>query len=349
MTRRASRISSYLLSTSSKKQSLQFGFTIVELLIVIVIIGILATLAIVAYSGVAHSAREAAVKSETGQISRSLAAYSAVNGSYPADATTAGAKTGGGRLLDYGVSTDGARYCATVSDGDIAYHASWSNSVPQPGACQWIVTTLAGSGTVGSADGAGTVAQFDTPYGVAVDTSGYVYVSDYGTHRIRKITPGGVVTTLAGASTGSFADGTGSSARFNRPVGASVDTLGNVYVSDINNQRIRKITPGGVVTTLAGSGVVGADDGINSSAQFNMPVGVAVDTSGNVYVADRFNHIIRKITLGIVSTIAGLHASDFAAAPTRFNNPLSIAVDGSGNLYVGDQINHSIRKITPPY
>src|SRR6516162_64795 len=152
-------------------------------------------------------------------------------------------------------------------------------------------TTLAGAASIGSADGTGSGARFFYPHGVATDSSGNVYVADAGNNTIRKITPAGVVTTLAGlAGSSGSADGTGSAARFFQPQGVATDSLGNVYVADTPNNTIRKITPAGVVTTLAGlAGSHGTNDGTGSAARFYNPWGVATDASGNVYVADYRN------------------------------------------------------------
>jgi len=213
-----------------------------------------------------------------------------------------------------------------------------------------VVSTLAGSGVSGFVDDTGTAARFANPNGVAVDASGTVYVADSGGNRIRKITPVGVVSTLAGSGVAGYVDDTGTAAQFNYPTGVSVDASGTVYVADQNNQRIRKITSLGVVTTLAGSGVAGYVDDTGTAAQLNYPTGVAVDASGNVYVADQSNNRIRKITsTGVVSTLAGSGTSGFAdgtGTAAQFNTPYGVAVDALGNIFVADQYNNRIRKIT---
>lgn len=220
-----------------------------------------------------------------------------------------------------------------------------------------LVSTLAGSGSfeyMGSTDGTGSAARFYNPYGVAVDTAGNVYVGDYRNHTIRKITPAGEVTTLAGlASTIGSADGTGPVARFNYPAGLSVDGSGNVYVADLNNNVIRKITAGGEVTTFAGTSLSsGSVDGTGANAKFAYLQDVAVDGSGNLYVADTLNSTIRKITpAGVVTTLAGsamnMGATDGTGSDASFTMPRGVAVDGAGNVYVADTFNCTIRKITP--
>ena len=215
-------------------------------------------------------------------------------------------------------------------------------------------THLAGSvGGRGWFDGTGIEARFYRPMGVAVDGSGNVYVADLYNHTIRKISPSGVVTTLAGlAGSNGSADGTGSGARFYYPRGVAVDGSGNVYVADYANHTIRKVTSSGVVTTLAGlAGSFGSADGTGSEARFYTPSGVAVDGSGNVFVGDYANHTIRKVTSsGVVTTLAGLVGSVGSADGTgdaaRFFYPMGVAVDGSGNVYVADEFHHTIRKVT---
>jgi len=265
--------------------------------------------------------------------------------------TAAGEVTTLAGLAGFGQSADGtgteARFylpygVAVGSSGNV-YVADSNNETIRKITPAGEVTTLAGvAGSSGSADGPGSAARFAFPLGVATDTSENIYVADSNNATIRKITPAGVVTTLAGRA-GSFgsADGTGSAARFSGPVGVGVDNSGTVYVADKNNATIRKITPTGAVTTLAGrAGAPGNADGIGSAARFFEPYGVAIDSTGNVYVADFGNSAIRKVTpIGAVTTITDatlIHAS-----------PAGVAIDSSGNVYVAGAGSHTLLKITP--
>jgi sugar lactone lactonase YvrE len=218
-----------------------------------------------------------------------------------------------------------------------------------------VVTTLAGaSGREGSADGSGAAARFSEVAGIAIDGSGNLYAADKDNHTIRKVTPDGTVTTLAGAAgqTGS-SDGPGPDARFNVPRGVAVDAAGNVYVTDRENHTIRRITPAGVVSTLAGmAGHAGSADGTGSSARFDLPNGIAVDSSGNLFVVEYASATIRRITpAGVVTTFAGLAgargSADGTGSAARFDRPRGITIDAAGNLYVADYGNHTIRKVTP--
>jgi len=214
------------------------------------------------------------------------------------------------------------------------------------------VTTLAGNGTAGLANGTGTAAAFNNPQGTAVDAAGNVYVSDSFNHLIRKITPAGVTTTYAGAGTLGFSGGTSATAQFYSPQGLAFDANGNLYVADQGNNAIYKITSTGTVSILAGTGLVGYVNGAGATARFNAPQGIATDATGNVYVADRNNNMIRKIsTAGVVTTLAGTGATALTNGdgPTvaTFNRPVGVAVDATGNVYVTDQGNIALRKITP--
>lgn len=182
---------------------------------------------------------------------------------------------------------------AVDSNGNV-YVADTSNHNLRKISAGGVVITFAGYSRSGSDDGIGSQAGFNLPSGVAVDVNGNVYVADTNNYKIRKITSSGVVTTLAGSVVGN-SDGMGSSASFNWPSSVAVDSNGNVFVADSRNEKIRKITPSGSVTTVAGSGAIGSTDGTSAASSFSGPAGVAVDSNGSVYVADTDNNKIRKI------------------------------------------------------
>ena len=214
-----------------------------------------------------------------------------------------------------------------------------------------VVTPFVGSpSSAGSINGMGTAATFYQPYGLALDGSGNLYVADQANNLIRKVTPSGVVSTFAGSGATGSADGNGVAASFNGPEGVAVDAVGNVYVADTFNNLIRKITPSGLVSTLAGTLVKGYSDGTGTSASFNRPSDLAVDVNGNLYVTDLYNYRIRKITpSGSVSTFAGNSSgmlTDGTGTAASFLNPTDICIDKTGNLYVTEG-GDLIRKITP--
>ena len=235
------------------------------------------------------------------------------------------------------------------------YVADTANNVIRKITPQGTVSTFAGlAGSHGSTDDAGGNARFWAPFGIATDIAGNVYVADTANNAIRKITPAGVVTTLAGsAGHPGSADGIPSAAQFRNPWGVAADGAGNVLVADMSNDTIRKISPAGLVSTLAGqAGVSGVTEGSASSALFNQPFAVAVDRAGNVYVSDSANNAVREITLnGTVITLAGLLGyagnEDGKGDNARFSNPQGLAVDAAGNIFVADTGNNLVRKITP--
>jgi len=212
-----------------------------------------------------------------------------------------------------------------------------------------VKSIFAGNGSAGSADGTGSFASFNGPGGITSDAAGNLYLSDQQNNKIREISPSGVVTTFAGSGTVGGTNGSVTSATFNNPDGLAIDQSGNLYVADTKNNSIRKITAAGVVTTLAGSGIAGNTDGLGSTASFNYPTSISVDVTGNLYVADYKNNLIRKITpQGLVSTIAGNGSSgsiNGIGKTSSFSNPLGILAAANGNLYITDFANYIVRQI----
>lgn len=214
----------------------------------------------------------------------------------------------------------------------------------------YTVSTLAGSGQPGYVDGNGSSAEFYYPFDVALDTNGNVYVADAGNSRIRKITPSGVVSSLAGGAAGGKSDGIGSAAGFRSPVGITLDAQGNVYVADEDNNNIRKITSSGSVITIAGNFIAGHVDGSSSIAEFNNPSDIVLDATGNMYISEFSGNDIRRISSdGSVSTVAGNGTGGYLdgnGLSAEFNEPSGIAIDKGGNLYVADYLDGYLRKIS---
>ncbi len=219
----------------------------------------------------------------------------------------------------------------------------------------WIIDTVAGARTGTGDDNAAVEAQLNLPYDVAVDGSGNLYIADRSNHRIRKVDTAGDISTVAGTGTAGFGgDGAGAAqAQINTPEGLAVDAAGNLYFADSGNHRIRKVDTAGDISTVAGNGRVGfSGDGDKAvAARLNSPRNVAVDGSGNLYIADFNNHRIRKVdTAGDISTVAGNGTVGFdgdggAALEAQLNSARGVAPDGSGNLYIADSGNHRIRKV----
>jgi sugar lactone lactonase YvrE len=249
-----------------------------------------------------------------------------------------------------------------AADGTgLLYLADTANSTIRMVSPAGAVTTFAGApGNFNSFDGTGTNAQFYHPEGVALDADGNLYVADTWNHTIRKITPAGVVSTLAGlAGNSGSVDGTNSRARFDRPAGIAVDSMINLFVADMFNHTLRKITPAGNVSTIAGlAGVWGSADGTNSAARFYLPQGISVAANGDLLVADSGNQTLRKVspdgTNWVVTTVAGLAglagSTNGTGDSARFYFPAGLALDSEGYLYVADAANNLVRttRVVPP-
>ena len=220
-----------------------------------------------------------------------------------------------------------------------------------------IITTVAGTGFYGySGDGgAATGAQINGPVGLAVDSQGNLYIADSSNHRIRKVNTGGIITTVAGTGFAGYSGdgGAATSAKLHYPTYIAVDGVGNLYITDTSNYRVRKVDVNGKITTVVGNGISGysGDGGAATNAQLSIPQGIAVDGAGNIYISDQNNHRIRKVDkYGFITTVAGTGAAGFsgdggAASNAQLNKPNDVAVDYIGNLYIADLSNHRIRKI----
>jgi sugar lactone lactonase YvrE len=266
----------------------------------------------------------------------------------PAGVVTTLSSTWNGELLGVAVSPDGS----TV------YYDN-GNQIFRLDPVSHVTTVLAGSGTNGAADGTGEAASFNGSAGMALDSSGTLYVADNWNCAVRKVTASGVVTTLAGPSGGCLSavetDGTGTAANFLFPNGVLADNTGNLVVSDVYGETIRKVSLGGITTTFAGLGAnIGATDGTGAVASFGFLIGSAItaDSSGNLYIAEVLNNLIRKVTpAGVVTTVAGGPGQqgyvEGTGSAARFNMPSGIAVNASGTLYVADTSNSAIRQISP--
>ena len=253
--------------------------------------------------------------------------------------------------LPYGVAVDGS--------GNL-YIAGYFDHRVRKVSPTGTITTVAGTGVGGfSGDGVPAASsQLYFPRVVVADASGNLYIADSANHRIRKVSAGGIITTVAGTGSWGYSGdgGPATSARLNYPYSVATDGAGNLYIADSGNSCVRKVSPGGIITTVAGiDGYWGysGDGGPATSAQLNQPAGLAVDGSGNLYIADEDNNRIRKVSSGgIITTVAGTGVGGFSgdggsATSAQLSGPFSATVDGSGNLYIADMKNHRIRKVSP--
>jgi sugar lactone lactonase YvrE len=238
--------------------------------------------------------------------------------------------------------------------------ADWENQRVRKVGTNGIITTVAGNGTAAySGDGGpATSAELNGPWGVAVDASGNLFIADYGNERIRKVGTNGIITTVAGNGTQGYSGdgGPATHAELSLPSGVAVDGSGNLFIADFYNSRIRKVGTNGIISTVAGNGTAGysGDGGAATRAELDFPLGVTVDASGNLFIADSSNSRIRKMgTNGIITTVAGNGTMGYsgdggAATRAELSGPIGVAVDASGDLFIGDQYNMRIRKVVFP-
>ena len=267
---------------------------------------------------------------------------------------------GGGPVGDGGAAVAAQLYSPSGVAPDGAgnlYIADQNNARIRKVDAAGAITTVAGDGTkgYGGDGGAATEAQLLGPAGVALDGAGNLYIADRFNHRIRKVDASGVISTVAGDGTFGFGGdgGPATAAQLNRPAGVALDGAGNLYIADVNNNRIRKVDASGVISTVAGDGMrgYGGDGGPATAAQLNRPFGVAPDGAGNLYIADSWNSRIRKVdSAGVISTVAGDGMRGFggdggAATAAQLSTPVGMALDDAGNLYIADLFNNRIRKV----
>ena len=274
--------------------------------------------------------------------------------------TVAGSGRFGGFGGDGGAATaaqlDDPRGVALDGAGNL-YIADTDNHRIRKVDAAGVITTVAGNGTSGRGGdgGAATAAQLNDPSGVALDGAGNLYIADTDNHRIRKVDAAGVISTVVGTGRGGSSGdgGPATAARLNSPRGVALDGAGNLYIADIYNHRIRKVDAAGVISTVAGDGTdgFGGDGGPATAAQLYWPAGVALDGAGNLFIADNWNHRIRKVdAAGVISTVAGAGRSGYSgdggpAVEARLRFPVGVALDGAGNLYIADTGNERIRKV----
>jgi DNA-binding beta-propeller fold protein YncE len=280
------------------------------------------------------------------RVADSVGTLSIFAGTGTDGAATAGPATSSNLNYPTGVAVD--------SSGNV-YIADYSNNVVEKVTPSGTLSVFAGTGTDGAPTaGPATSSNLNGPTGVAVDSSGNVYIADNSNHRIEKVTPSGTLSVFAGTGTkGAPTAGPATSSNLNDPTGVAVDSSGNVYIADQSGKRVVKVKPDGTLSVFAGTGTAGAPTaGPATSSNLNNPAGVAVDSSGNVYIADKSNNLVEKVTPdGTLSVFAGTGTQGSptpgVATSSKLYGPTGVAVDSSGNVYIADRSNELVLKVTP--
>lgn len=349
-----------------EKNTTSHGFTIVEILIVVAVIGILAAITIISYNGIIARGHQSKLIADVGSAGLLMSSSKSSNGVYPTDRQSLNNGQGlqNGEKVIYNFYSTESTFCISANSvyGNVdTYYVSNTNTNPLKGSCPQDlgaeVATLAGSGAAGFANGTGTAAVLSSPVGITANPTGNLYFTDGASSRIRMVTTSGAVSTIAGAGGSSYAEGTGSAALFHWPQALTIGAGGLLYVTDTNNHRIRSVTTGGTTAFVAGGSSAGdipltTGSATGTAALFRVARGIVYSPTANLlYVSDSENNKIRSVSAaGVSTTLAGQVSGGLVngtGAAAKFNYPQGLAVDSAGNIIVADTLAHTIRKVTP--
>jgi len=349
------------LKTYTRTPGSQAGFTIVELLIVVVVIAILASITVVSYNGIINRAHQSKLISDVASAGMQMSVDQSASGIYPLNRADVNNGRGINNDADisYNFYSTQTTFCITAISSHAGiknYYVTEKNLSPLEGSCAQDlgaqVATVAGTGAAGWADNVnGLNAILLGPVGLIADPTGNLYFTDGGSSRVRMITPAGAVTTVGGGGGSGEVNGVTGTSRYNSPQAVTIGPSNMLYVADTQNSKIRTIDRSTTVTAPFVGGVQGDAEGTGTSALFNTPRGVVYDPIRNkIIVADSQSHRIRQVTLaGVMTTLAGQQATggliNGTGTGARFNYPQGLAIDNSGTIYIADTLNHMIRKM----